>query len=72
MTTTRTHFTFRVDTWTPDGESIVEYVFQDEGGRCGRRSCLGLRLASPASPQALNPIERIPPHCLSRLRASVK
>jgi hypothetical protein len=25
MTTTyRTHFTFRVDTWTPDGESIVE------------------------------------------------
>jgi hypothetical protein len=25
MTTTRTHFTF-VDTWTPDGESIVEHV----------------------------------------------
>jgi hypothetical protein len=24
MTTLRTHFTFRVDTWTPDGESIVE------------------------------------------------
>ena len=24
--TTRTHFTFRVDTWTPDGESIVEHV----------------------------------------------
>jgi hypothetical protein len=23
---TRTHFTFRVDTWTPDGESIVEHV----------------------------------------------
>jgi hypothetical protein len=22
----RTHFTFRVDTWTPDGESIVEHV----------------------------------------------
>jgi hypothetical protein len=21
-----THFTFRVDTWTPDGESIVEHV----------------------------------------------
>jgi hypothetical protein len=21
MTTLRTHFTFRVDTWTPDGES---------------------------------------------------
>jgi hypothetical protein len=26
MTTTRTHFTFRVDTWTPDGENIVEHV----------------------------------------------
>jgi len=24
--TTRTHFTFRVDTWTPDGESIVEHI----------------------------------------------
>ena len=22
----RTHFAFRVDTWTPDGESIVEHV----------------------------------------------
>ena len=26
MTTTRTHFTFRIDPWTPDGESIVEHV----------------------------------------------
>src|SRR5262249_5683502 len=26
MTTFRTHFAFRVDTWTPDGESIVEHV----------------------------------------------
>jgi hypothetical protein len=27
MTTTfRTHFDFRVDTWTPDGESIVEHA----------------------------------------------
>jgi hypothetical protein len=25
MTTTRTHFTFHVDTWTPD-DSIVEHV----------------------------------------------
>ena len=24
--TTRTHFTFCVDTWTDDGESIVEHV----------------------------------------------
>ena len=26
MSTTRAHFTFRVDTWTPDGGSIVEHV----------------------------------------------
>jgi hypothetical protein len=26
VTTTRTHFTFRVDSWTPDGETIVEHV----------------------------------------------
>ena len=26
MCTFRTHFTFRVDTWTQDGESIVEHV----------------------------------------------
>ena len=27
MTTTfRTHFTFRVDTWTPDGDSIVGHI----------------------------------------------
>src|SRR5499427_4825836 len=26
MSTLRTHFTFRVDTWTSDGESIVEHV----------------------------------------------
>jgi hypothetical protein len=26
MSTMRTHFTFRVDTWTPDGESVVEHV----------------------------------------------
>jgi hypothetical protein len=24
--TTRTHFSFRIDTWTPDGENIVEHV----------------------------------------------
>jgi len=23
---TRTHFTFRVGTWTPDGESILEHI----------------------------------------------
>ena len=27
MAVTRTHFTFRVDTWTPDRESIMEHEF---------------------------------------------
>jgi hypothetical protein len=26
MSTFRTHFSFRIDTWTPDGESVVEHV----------------------------------------------
>ena len=26
MTTTRSHFTFRIDTWTADGESVIEHV----------------------------------------------
>ena len=26
MSTMRTHFTFRADRWTPDGESIVKHV----------------------------------------------
>jgi hypothetical protein len=26
MSTLRTHFTFRVDTWTAEGESVVEHV----------------------------------------------
>jgi hypothetical protein len=29
MSKLRTHFTFRVDTWTPDGESIVEHSTRD-------------------------------------------
>jgi hypothetical protein len=36
MTTTRTHFTFRVDTWTPDGESIVEHIAGIEVSGCAR------------------------------------
>jgi len=26
MATTRSHFTFRIDTWTADGESVIEHV----------------------------------------------
>jgi len=36
MTTTRTHFNFRVDTWTPDGESIVEHALATCRAACER------------------------------------
>src|SRR5215469_11960928 len=42
MAVTRTHFTFRVDTWTADGESIVEHV-------------AGVEVARPQFPQAKVP-----------------
>ena len=43
--TTRTHFTFRVDTWTADGESIVEHV-------------AGVEVARPQFPQAKVPLKK--------------
>jgi hypothetical protein len=36
MTTTRTHFPFRIDVWTANGESIVEHV-------AGRAQCIQAR-----------------------------
>jgi len=36
---TRTHFTFRVDTWTPDGESIVEHVAGIEDYQVALATC---------------------------------
>jgi hypothetical protein len=52
MTTLRTHFTFRVDTWTPDGESIVEHVagvedYQVALATTARRVNAGLAHPSP-------------------------
>jgi hypothetical protein len=44
MAVTRTHFTFRVDTWTADGESIVEHV-------------AGVEVARPQFPQAKVPLK---------------
>jgi hypothetical protein len=45
MAVTRTHFTFRVDTWTADGESIVEHV-------------AGVEVARPQFPQAKVPLKK--------------
>jgi hypothetical protein len=45
--TTRTHFAFRVDTWTPDGESIVEHIAGVEDG------AITLRQGAPYSSDTL-------------------
>jgi hypothetical protein len=45
MAVTRTHFTFRVDTWTADGESIVEHV-------------AGVEVARSQFPQAKVPLKK--------------
>ena len=47
MSATRTHFTYRVDTWTPDGESIVEHV-AGRRGLPGRTRYLPRRLRTLA------------------------
>jgi hypothetical protein len=50
MITTRTHFTFRVDTWTADGESIVEHVAGVE------ESALSVKFPLPQSPAYYLPL----------------
>jgi hypothetical protein len=50
MTTLRTHFTFRVDTWTPDGESIMEHVAGVEDYQVALASASSAKIAnSPAA-----------------------
>jgi hypothetical protein len=34
--TTRTHFAFRIDLWTPDGSSIIEHVGLAVQSLCGK------------------------------------
>jgi hypothetical protein len=45
MTTTRTHFTFRIDTWTPDGETIVEHVAGVEDYQVALATCCQVRVS---------------------------
>jgi hypothetical protein len=58
MAVTREHFTFRVDTWTPDGESIIEHV-------AGRRR---LRACARHIPRRLPTLARYPHHPVGRVR----
>ena len=44
MSTLRTHFTFRVDTWTPDGESITSIRLDPLGASNGGREKFRMRL----------------------------
>jgi len=53
MSTTRTHFTFRVDTWTPDGESIVEHVAGVEDYRVALATFLAACQRWPGTPITL-------------------
>jgi hypothetical protein len=50
MTTLRTHFTFRVDTWTPNGESIVEHVAGVEDYQVALATYCARANAGPARP----------------------
>jgi hypothetical protein len=59
MTTLRTHFTFRVDTWTPDGESIVEHVAGVEDYRVALATYRAACERWPATPIALRQGARV-------------
>jgi hypothetical protein len=81
MSTMRTHFTFRVDRWTPDGESIVEHVAGIEDYQVAlatyRAACQrwpGIPLAAgrasdrgqPAPAHGVGPSESVKPRCYAR------
>jgi hypothetical protein len=53
MTTTRYHFTFRVDTWTPDGESIVEHIAGVENYQVALATFRAARERWPGTPITL-------------------
>jgi hypothetical protein len=59
MTITRTHFTFRVDTWTPDGESVVEHVAGVEDYHVALATFRGACERWPGTPVTLRQGERV-------------
>lgn len=59
MTTTRTHFTFRIDTWTADGESIVDHVAGVEDYEVARATYHAACQRWPGTPITLREGERV-------------
>jgi hypothetical protein len=59
VTTMRTHFTFRVDTWTPDGESIVEHVAGVEDYQVALATFLATCQRWPGTPVTLRQGARV-------------
>jgi len=56
---TKTHFTFRVDTWTPDGESIVEHVAGVEDYQVALATFLAACQCWPGTPITLRQGARV-------------
>ena len=59
MTTTRAHLTFRVDIWTPDGESIVEHVAGVEDYQVALATFRAVCQRWPSTPIALRQGARV-------------
>ena len=59
MTTFRSHFAFRVDTWTPDGESIVEHVAGVEDYQVALATYRAARERWPGTPITLRQSARV-------------
>jgi hypothetical protein len=57
--TTRTHFTFRVDAWTPDGVNIVEHVAGVEDYQLALTTSRAAWNAGPAPPSRLRQGARV-------------
>ena len=55
----RTHFIFRVDTWTPNGESIVEHVAGVEDYQVVLATFLAACQRWPGTPITLRPGARV-------------
>jgi len=59
MSQTRTHFTFRIDTWTPDGESVVEHVAGVEDLQLAKATYLAACQRWPGTPITLRQGTRV-------------
>src|SRR5262249_2074212 len=70
MSQTRTHFTFRIDTWTPDGESVVEHVVDVEDLQLAKATYLAACQRWPGTPITLRQGTRAQVGIFSRLSSS--